>query len=88
MSAWYIFSAMGFYPVNPASGQYVIGAPQLKQMKIHLPCGRTFTVKADNISETNRRVAAITLNGEPLETATICHEAIMAGGTLCFTMTR
>ena len=88
MSAWYIFSAMGFYPVNPAGGEYVIGAPQLKKMTVHLPGGKTFTVKADDISETNRRVASVKLNGEPLEGATISHEAIMAGGTLEFEMCR
>jgi predicted alpha-1,2-mannosidase len=88
MSAWYIFSAMGFYPVNPAGGEYVIGAPQLKKMTVHLPGGKTFTVKADDISDTNRRVASVKLNGEPFESATISHEAIMAGGTLEFAMCR
>jgi len=86
MSAWYIFSAMGFYPVNPACGEYVIGAPQLEQMKIHLPGGKAFTVKAKDISDTNHRVASVALNGEPLQGASISHEAIMNGGTLEFTM--
>ena len=86
MSAWYIFSAMGFYPVNPCSQEYVIGAPQLEKIKIHLPGGKTFTVKADDISDVNYRVASVTLNGKPLEGMTISHEDIMKGGTLCFTM--
>ena len=86
MSAWYIFSAMGFYPVNPASGEYVLGAPQLKKMKIHLPGGKTFTVEASNISQSNRRVAAVSLNGKPIEGAKISHSDILAGGTLTFSM--
>ena len=86
MSAWYIFSALGFYPVNPASGEYVIGAPQLEKMTIHLPGGKTFTVKANDISATNHRVASVTLNGHPLEVPAISHKDIMAGGTLEFTM--
>ena len=86
MSAWYIFSAMGFYPVNPASGEYVLGAPQLKKMKIHLPGGKTFTVEASNISQSNRRVAAVSLNGKPIEGAKISHSDITSGGTLTFSM--
>ena len=86
MSAWYIFSAMGFYPVNPAGGSYVLGAPQLKKMKLHLPGGKTFTVKADNISETNHRVSSVSLNGTRLDGATISHSDIVSGGTLKFTM--
>ncbi len=86
MSAWYIFSAMGFYPVNPASGEYVLGAPQLKKMKIHLPGGKTFTVEASNISQSNRRVAAVSLNGKPIEGAKISHSDILAGGKLKFSM--
>ena len=86
MSAWYIFSALGFYPVNPASGSYVLGAPQLKKMKVHLPGGKTFTVEADNISENNHRVSSVSLNGKKLQGAAISHSDIMAGGTLKFTM--
>ena len=86
MSAWYIFSAMGFYPVNPASGEYVLGAPQLKKMKIHLPGGKTFTVEASNISQSNLRVASVSLNGKPIEGAKISHSDITSGGTLKFIM--
>ena len=86
MSAWYIFSALGFYPVNPASGEYVLGAPQLSKMKIHLPGGKTFTVKANDISQTNRRVASATLNGAPLQKPVISHGDILKGGTLEFNM--
>lgn len=87
MSAWYMLSAMGFYPVNPVSGQYVFGAPQMKKITIHLQNGKTFTIIADGLSETNKYVESITLNGKKLKTNHIDHTAIMNGGTLIFKMT-
>lgn len=87
MSAWYMLSAMGFYPVNPVSGQYVFGAPQMKKITIHLLNGKTFTIIADGLSETNKYVESITLNGKKLKTNHIDHTAIMNGGTLIFKMT-
>lgn len=87
MSAWYMLSAMGFYPVNPVSGQYVFGAPQMKKITIHLLNGKTFTIIADGLSETNKYVESITLNGKKLKTNHIDHTAIMNGGTLVFKMT-
>lgn len=87
MSAWYMLSAMGFYPVNPVSGQYVFGAPQMKKITIHLLNGKTFTIIADGLSETNKYVESITLNGKKLKTNYIDHTAIMNGGTLIFKMT-
>lgn len=87
MSAWYLFSAMGFYPVDPASGEYVLGAPQIPQMTLHLAGGKDFTMKANNLSETNKYVAAVRLNGKPVEGFKIRYEDIMAGGTLEFDMT-
>lgn len=86
MSAWYIFSAMGFYPVCPASGQYVFGAPYLPENVLHLQNGNTLTIKAPNVSDQNCYIQSVTLNGKPLHTAYITYEQIMAGGELVFTM--
>lgn len=86
MSAWYIFSAMGFYPVCPASGQYVFGAPYLPENVLHLQNGNTLIIKAPNVSDQNCYIQSVTLNGQPLHTAYITYEQIMAGGELVFTM--
>lgn len=87
MSAWYIFSAMGFYPVNPVSGEYVFGAPQLPEFVLHLADGKTFTIKAEGLSEANKYVKSITLNGEPYTKNFILHADIVKGGTLVYQMT-
>jgi predicted alpha-1,2-mannosidase len=86
MSAWYIFSAMGFYPVCPASGQYVFGAPYLPENILRLQNGNTLTIKAPNVSDQNCYIQSVTLNGKPLHCAYITYEQIMAGGELVFTM--
>ena len=86
MSAWYLFSAMGFYPLNPASGEYVLGAPQLPKVVMHLGSGKTFTVVAKNISKENKYVKSATLNGERLNGFKIRHDQILAGGELVFEM--
>ena len=87
MSAWYLFSAMGFYPVDPVSGRYVLGAPQIPSITLHLEGGKTFTVKAQNLSAENKYVKSVSLNGQPLEGFTISHGDIVSGGTLQFVMT-
>jgi predicted alpha-1,2-mannosidase len=86
MSAWYVFSAMGFYPVNPASGNYVIGTPQFEQVEITLSDTKTFTIIADGVSDENIYIKSVSLNGEPLERSYISHEEIIAGGELIFEM--
>ena len=86
MSAWYMFSAMGFYPVDPVSGNYVFGAPQMPKIVLNLANGKTFTVIAEGISEENKYVESITLNGEPYTKNYITHEDIVNGGTLVFKM--
>ena len=86
MSAWYMFSAMGFYPVDPVSGDYVFGAPQLPKIVLHLADGKTFTVIAENLSKEHKYVDNITLNGEPYTKNTISHEDILKGGTLVYKM--
>ena len=86
MSAWYMFSAMGFYPVDPVSGNYVFGAPQLPKIVLNLANGKTFTVIAENLSKENKYVESITFNGEPYTLNYITHEDILKGGTLVFKM--
>jgi len=87
MSAWYIFSAMGFYPVNPVSGDYIIGAPQIAKATINLPDGKIFTVIANNLSKQNKYVQSVKLNGNPITNSIVTHGQIIQGGTLTFEMT-
>ena len=86
MSAWYVFSAMGFYPVNPTSGKYVLGVPQFDEVQINLPQNKQFTIFAENLSEVNRFVQAVILNGENLNRSYITHKELIAGGNLTFVM--
>ena len=86
MSAWYIFSSMGFYPVNPVTGIYVIGSPLLKQADITLSNGKTFTVKAPKKSEKDIYIQSVTLNGKKYNNTFIRHQDILNGGILEFTM--
>ncbi|NCC10993.1 MAG: glycoside hydrolase family 92 protein [Bacteroidia bacterium] len=86
MSAWYMFSAMGFYPVDPVSGNYVFGAPQLPKMVLHLADGKVFTVIAEGLSEERLHVESVTLNGQPYLKNFIAHEDVVKGGTLVFKM--
>ncbi|MCX6550202.1 MAG: GH92 family glycosyl hydrolase [Acidobacteria bacterium] len=86
MSAWYLFSAMGFYPVNPAEGVYVIGTPHLDKVSIDIGGQRTFDIDAAGLSPVNRHITAATLNGKPLDRCWITHADIAAGGSLKFTM--
>lgn len=88
MSAWYIFSVLGFYPVNPCGGEFVLGAPQLPEASLQLPGGKSFTIIAKNYSPENIYVDHIEFNGVPLESKTITYEDIMRGGTLTFHMTK
>ncbi len=86
MSAWLVFTAMGFYPVTPGSLQYAIGRPFLPRAVLHLPEGKTFTILASGFRDRNRYVEAVTLNGHPLDRSYITHGEIVAGGELRFTM--
>jgi predicted alpha-1,2-mannosidase len=101
MSAWYVFSAMGFYPFNPCGGEYVIGAPQVPKVTLRVRDGRwglrdgkrvksrgepTFTVVARNLSKENKYVKQVTLNGKPVTDWKIYHSDIMCGGELVFEM--
>lgn len=87
MSAWYVFSAMGLYPVNPVSGQYEIGTPLFEQLVINLENGKEFRVLAPGVSSVNKYVKSVKLNGERLNRSYITHEQIMKGAVLEFEMT-
>ena len=86
MSAWYLFSAMGFYPVCPGTDQYVLGAPYVPYMKLTLDNGKTFEIKAPEVSDNNRYVKAVLLNGKPYTKTYITHSDLQNGGTLEFVM--
>jgi predicted alpha-1,2-mannosidase len=86
MSAWYIFSAMGFYPVSPGDNRYVLGSPAFPMIRMHMSNGRTLTVKAEHFSKANVYVQKVTLNGQPWTKAWLPHEAVAAGGELVFTL--
>jgi predicted alpha-1,2-mannosidase len=87
MSAWYVFSAMGFYPVAPGDLSYAIGAPQLPEISLKLANGKRFTVKAYQLSKANKYIKAVSLNGVPLTRSYISHQDIINGGLLQFEMT-
>ena len=87
MSAWYIFSAMGFYPVCPGTDQYVLGAPYLPYLKISLENGKDFEIRAEKVSDKNRYVKSVRLNGKIHTKGYITQEEIMQGGVLSFEMT-
>ncbi|NDP21626.1 MAG: glycoside hydrolase family 92 protein [Paludibacter sp.] len=86
MSAWYIFSALGFYPVNPANGEYVFGSPLVDKAVIKLSNNKTFTIIAKNNSTKNIYIQSKTLNGKPYNEIFIRHQDIMNGGELIFEM--
>lgn len=86
MSAWYVMSAMGIFPMNPASGQYELGSPIFKKTVIQLAKDKTFSIIAPKTSDRNIYVQSIKLNGQPLNRTYITHKELMAGGKLEFEM--
>lgn len=86
MSAWYVFACLGFYPVCPGSGQYVIGSPCVDEAIVRLPGGKTFTVAAADLSSKNIYIQSADLNGAPYRFPYITHEDIARGGRLVFRM--
>lgn len=86
MSAWLVFTTLGFYPVTPGTNEYVIGRPFLDRATLNLPGGKRFTVVTKGLSAANRYVGSVHLNGRPLTRGYIRHDEIMAGGTLEFRM--
>ncbi len=86
MSAWYVFTALGFYPVTPGSNQYIIGRPFLPQATLNLPDGKRFSIVADGLDAAHTYVGSVSLNGKPLDRAYLTHQEIVAGGELRFVM--
>lgn len=86
MSAWYIFSSMGFYPVNAANGMYVFGSPLFEEVTIEIPGDKKFTIKAEGVSDENIYIQSAILNGKPHLKTFITHKEIIAGGELVFEM--
>lgn len=87
MSAWYVFSSLGFYPVTPGSNQYIIGTPLFKKATLNLENGNQFTVEAKSISKTNKYIDYVLLNGKKHDQTYINHQTIIDGGVLEFIMT-
>ena len=85
-SAWYVFSAMGFYPVCPGSNQYVLGVPYFDKLTLHLENGKSLTITAKGNSDNTRYVNAMTLNGETYNHNYLTHDAVMNGGNIVFDM--
>lgn len=86
MSAWYVFSALGLYPVAPGMPYYAIGTPLFPEASIRVGGGKRFTIRAEGVSKESPYIQSAQLNGEPLERAWLSHEEIVAGGTLVFQM--
>ncbi len=86
MSAWLMFTSLGFYPVTPASNEYAIGRPFVDRAALNLPNGKRFTVRAEGLADDRPYVGKVTLNGKPLTRAYLKHDEIVAGGELVFTM--
>jgi putative alpha-1,2-mannosidase len=87
MSAWYIWSAMGLYPMNPASTEYQFGRPLFDKVTIHLPNGKTFTIIAKNVSKDNKYIQSVKLNGKEYTKWSLSHQELLSGGELVFEMT-
>ena len=86
MSAWYIFSALGFYPVAPGSSEYAIGSPLVKNATLRFENGNNLRITTKNQSDKNVYVAKITLNGNEIKSPFITHKQLMVGGNLVFWM--
>ncbi|QGY42259.1 glycoside hydrolase family 92 protein [Maribellus comscasis] len=86
MSAWYVLSSMGMYPVNPAAGTYVFGSPVFDEITINLPENKSFTIVAENNSPENIYIQSAVLNGKEYKKTFITHKDILNGGTLKFVM--
>ncbi len=86
MSSWLVFTSLGFYPVAPGSNQYVLGRPFVNRAALTLPNGKRFTVLAEGLSDANRYVGKVMLNGKTLDRSYITHDELTAGGELRFTM--
>jgi putative alpha-1,2-mannosidase len=85
-SAWYVFSAMGFYPVCPGRPYYVLGSPLFEECEIDVESGKTFRIVANGVSSINKYIQSATLDGEPLNKPWFDHSTLVRGGTLVLQM--
>jgi len=88
MSAWYVFSSLGFYPVTPGFPYYAIGSPLIRKATIHLDNGKTLIIKANNQSEENVFIKSVSVNGKVLENSFLSHQDIINGGEIVFEMSK
>ena len=88
MSAWYVFSSLGFYPVTPGSEYYAVGSPLVKSAQIQLPNGKKLDITVENQSPQNIYVQEITLNGKVIQHYQLKHSELINGGTLVYYMER
>jgi len=86
MSAWYVFTAMGFYPVNPMEGKYIFGSPLMESATLQLPNGKTFKILVKNYAAQNIYINRVTLNGKNYPKSYIKHDNLIDGGTLILEM--
>jgi predicted alpha-1,2-mannosidase len=86
MSAWYIFSSLGFYPVHPANGLYVFGSPVISNAKVNVGNGKTLNIQVKNNTSTNKYIQGITFNGKPYSKSYIKHSDLVSGGNLVIQM--
>ena len=86
MSSWYVFSSLGFYPVNPSNGIYVFGRPIFDKVALKLPENKVFEIRTVNNSRENKYIQSVQLNGRPYDKSYITHADIVNGGTLVITM--
>ena len=85
-SAWYVFSAMGFYPVCPGTDEYVLGTPYFKEMKLHLENGKTVTISAPNNGDDKRYISSMSLNGKEYTKNYLTHQDLLNGASISFKM--
>ena len=85
-SAWYVFSALGFYPVCPGSDEYILGSPLFKSVTLNLENGKKVTIKADNNSKANRYVVSMTVNGQPYTKNYVTHGDLLGGTNISYKM--
>ncbi len=88
MSAWYVLSSLGFYPVTPGNNQYIIGTPLFEKATINFESGKQFTIIANGVSSENKYIASAKLNGSDLNRSYLMHDELMKGGDLIFEMTK
>jgi len=86
MSAWYVFSSLGFYPVTPGSQDYALGSPLVEKAIIHLDNDKTLTIEVNNQSNTNVYVQSVSVNGKTINDNILTHKDIKNGGKLIFIM--